>query len=63
MDQIQSDLTTQIGLAVDEINGITQTVADLNDKIYRAELSGNNANDLRDQRQELLNTLSRTIGA
>ncbi|MGB5987409.1 MAG: flagellar hook-associated protein FlgK [Desulfobacterales bacterium] len=63
LDQIQADLTTQIALAMDGINGLTQQVADLNDKIFRVEISGQNANDLRDERQQVLNVLSRTIGA
>jgi len=62
LNQIQTDLTTQIGLAVGEINDMAQEVADLNDKIFRVELTGQNANDLRDKRQLLLNDLSRSIG-
>jgi flagellar hook-associated protein FlgK len=66
--QADSTLTTQrqsldqeIGQTLTTINTLTQQVADLNDKISQAELSGQHANDLRDQRQRLVNDLGEQV--
>jgi flagellar hook-associated protein 1 FlgK len=62
--QADSTLTTQrlsldqeIGQTVTTVNTLTLQVSALNDKISQAELSGQQANDLRDQRQRLVNDL------
>jgi flagellar hook-associated protein 1 len=66
--QADSTLTTQrqsldqeIGQTLTTINNLTQQVADLNDKISQAELSRQHANDLRDQRQRLVNDLGEQV--
>lgn len=41
-----------------QINDIAQNIAGLNNQIFRFELGGEKANDLRDQRNNLLDTLS-----
>ena len=61
LDQLQKDLDTNITGTVDQINLITEQIADLNQKVSQAEVSGQNANDYRDQRELLLNELSSMI--
>lgn len=59
--QLQKDMNTQITQTVDDINGITSQIADLNKKISQAENIGQNANDYRDMRGRLLNDLAEKI--
>lgn len=48
---------------VDDINGATQQLADLNQAIMQAEIGGKQtANDLRDRRDRLLDSLSKLAG-
>jgi flagellar hook-associated protein 1 FlgK len=56
--KMQQDIDFNIRATVDEINGYGKSIAALNDQIFRAELDGSNANDLRDQRNLLLDKLS-----
>lgn len=58
-DKLQSDLDSEIRIKVSEINGITKNVADLNVKILSIETAGDSANDLRDQRNLLLDRVSK----
>lgn len=48
----------QITDAVDEVNAITSRIAQLNIQIVRAETSGEEASDLRDQRDSAIDRLS-----
>lgn len=66
--QINADLTdtrravdTQIGVNIGEINGLTRKIAEFNTQIKSAESSGQNANDLRDQRDLAINELAERI--
>lgn len=59
-EQRQS-IDRDVGQTITKINGLASQIADLNDKISQAELSGQHANDLRDQRQRLLNGLGDLI--
>jgi flagellar hook-associated protein 1 len=66
--QINADLTetrraisVQIGVTISETNGLTRTIAELNGKIKSAEISGQNANDLRDQRDLAINQLATRV--
>ncbi len=66
--QIHTDLTNtrraidvQIGVNIGEINGLTRKIADFNTQIKSAEVSGQNANDLRDQRDLAVNELATRI--
>ncbi|PAB59369.1 flagellar hook-associated protein FlgK [Anaeromicrobium sediminis] len=56
--EMQEDLDFNVRATVDQINGYGKSIAALNDQIFRAELDGSNANDLRDQRNLLLDKLS-----
>ncbi|MCP9463263.1 MAG: flagellar hook-associated protein FlgK [Nitrospira sp.] len=46
---------------ISEINSLSRRIAELNGKIVTAELTGQNANDLRDQRQQAINELADKI--
>ncbi|MDF0666429.1 MAG: flagellar hook-associated protein FlgK [Nitrospira sp.] len=66
--QINADLTEsrraidmQIGVNIREINGLTKKIAEFNTQIKSAEVSGQNANDLRDQRDLAINELAMRI--
>lgn len=61
LNDLSSDLTDNIRVKVTEINTTVQQIARLNEEIYRVEGLGNDANDLRDQRDVLADTLSRVI--
>lgn len=61
---LQSSLDDQIQTSVDEVNRISEQIAQLNKSIAFAESDGkNNANDLRDQRGVLEMSLMKLIGA
>ncbi|SPP65178.1 flagellar hook-associated protein FlgK [Nitrospira lenta] len=68
LNQASSDLTNarsslnfQVSQTITEINSLTTQLAELNGKIITAEVTGQNANDLRDQRQLALNELGQRI--
>lgn len=63
LDDIRRGVDGQIRSTVDEVNNVTQRIADLNAQIRTAEGSGANASALRDQRGELLNRVSELTGA
>lgn len=61
LEKTQKDLDFAVRTTVDEINNIADQVSKLNKQIYIYELDGNNANDLRDQRNLLIDKLSGLI--
>ncbi|MEE4354441.1 MAG: flagellar hook-associated protein FlgK [Desulfatiglans sp.] len=61
LEQLQKDLDVSITGTVDQINIITEQIADLNQKIAQSEVNHENANDYRDQRDLLLEELSSMI--
>ena len=68
LNQVSSDLVTareslnfQVRQTVNEINSLSRQIAELNGKIVTAEISGQNANDLRDQRELAINDLAERI--
>lgn len=68
LNQAAGDLATsrqslnfQVSQTITEINSLTSQLAELNGKITTAEITGQNANDLRDQRQVALNELAKRI--
>jgi flagellar hook-associated protein 1 FlgK len=68
LNQVSSDLGEErrainfhIRQTISEINGLSRKIAELNGKIVTAELTGQNANDLRDQRQQAVNELAEKI--
>lgn len=58
---LQEDLNFQFKTAVGDINGIAQQIVKLSKAIYKAELEGGRANDIRDQRNVLVDKLSEYV--
>ena len=61
LQQIQRDIDSNIEGAVEEINRLSENMADLNQKIIQTELGGHTANEYRDQRDLVLKELSELI--
>jgi len=61
LEQIRSDLNESVKIKVEEINNIAEQIKDLNQLIVKIEISGDQANDLRDKRDLLLDQLSKII--
>ncbi len=56
------NINTEVVASVDKINQITESINKLNEQIYFTEFSGtNNANDLRDSRDLLVDELSKLV--
>ena len=58
--QVQAD--RDIVRSVAEVNDLVGRMADLNSRIQVAEAGGNSANDLRDERQRVLERMSELVG-
>jgi flagellar hook-associated protein 1 FlgK len=58
LDDVRSSINKKMSLTVSEINGLTHNIAKLNKEISIQEVSGGMANDLRDQRDRSLRTLT-----
>ena len=58
LQQIRLDADGEISRHVETINGLAVKVASLNDQIFKAESSGREAPDLRDQRGVLVNEMA-----
>jgi len=61
LDDLSKDLTENIEVKVKESNSMISSVAKLNNEIFRVEGLGDNANDLRDQRDLLIDDLSKIM--
>lgn len=57
-EYLQNDTNNIIYAKVQEINSLSDQIAKLNQQIYNYEVTGNVANDLRDQRGNLVDKLS-----
>lgn len=62
LHQIRSDATAQSTASLDEVNGLSQEVADLNRRISEAVVVGQQPNDLLDRRDVVLDRLASTAG-
>lgn len=60
-EQLQQDINLRINAKVTEINSLALQISQMNKQIYSAELDGNVANDLRDQRTVLVDKLSKIV--
>jgi len=60
IDQRKS-VETDIEALIQQVNVISDEIAELNQDIYRAELGGDHANDMRDRRDYLIDQLSQYI--
>lgn len=61
LDVARADINDRIRLEVNEVNGLSQRIAELGSDIAKAELGGREASDLRDQRDQLLRELSEVV--
>ena len=61
LNQLRTDLDDNIEIKVDEINNIARQISGLNEQIIKVEVTGDQANDLRDKRDLLLDQLSKII--
>lgn len=61
IDRLRSDIGGQIPKVVDEVNTFAARIADFNNRIAIREHAGDQANDLRDQRDQLVDELSKRI--
>jgi len=64
ISSLQGSLNDQVAVNIHEVNRIAEQIAGLNKSINVAESGGlNNANDLRDQRNQLELTMSKLVGS
>lgn len=61
MSEYQRDLNQQVKQLVGEVNDLASQISKLNEQVYTLEMGGNQANDLRDQRDLLLDKLSAIV--
>lgn len=61
LKNLQKDVNDEIKVKVEEINSISQEIASLNKQINIVELTGTTANELRDQRDLLVDRLSTIV--
>lgn len=61
LEKLQKDVNLEVKLKVDEINSLAGELATLNNQINTIELTGINANELRDRRTLLLDQLSAIV--
>lgn len=57
----RQSLNFQVRQTVGEINDLSAQIAELNSRIVSAEVTGQNANDLRDQRDVIVNELAKRV--
>ena len=61
LTHLRRDLNAQVNQTISEVNSLASQIGQLNGKITIAEAGGLTANDLRDQRGQLLNELGKRI--
>jgi flagellar hook-associated protein FlgK len=61
LDRLRANLSQQITQTVSEVNSLAKRIAELNTRIAHVEGGGQSANDLRDQRDQLIHELSQRI--
>src|SRR6056297_3389927 len=61
LTEYQKEINGVIDMSVDQVNSILERVHDLNKTIYNYELKGTQANDLRDERNLLIDQLSEYV--
>ncbi len=58
LDDVRSNINNKLTLAVAEVNNLAKTIGKLNTEINIQEVTGGMANDLRDQRDRAIRTLT-----
>jgi flagellar hook-associated protein 1 len=61
LDQLKTGLDSQIDQSVTSLNTLASQIATLNGSIQRNEIQGVDANDLRDQRDQLINQAAQLV--
>ena len=61
LQQLQNDINQEIKMECDTINSYAQQICSLNEQINKIEMQGSRANELRDQRDEILDKLSKIV--
>jgi flagellar hook-associated protein 1 len=61
LSQIQTDIGTQIGVTVTQINSLAKQISEINQQIASVEPNGYLPNDLYDERDRLIDELSKLI--
>lgn len=61
LQELQKDLNLEIKQTVDQINSLAEKISILNDQINTLEVNGGTANELRDQREKLVDELSELV--
>ncbi|MBD3169280.1 MAG: flagellar hook-associated protein FlgK [candidate division Zixibacteria bacterium] len=61
LSDMRDSLNEDIEIAVEEVNGYLNQLANLNDQIAKLEVGGAKANDLRDQRDYIIDQLSNYV--
>lgn len=61
LEKVQDDINNRVKSKVEEVNTYASQIVSLNSQIFQEELQGSVANDLRDQRTNLIDKLSKVI--
>lgn len=61
LQELQKDLNLEIKQTVDQINSLAEKISILNNQINMLEVNGGTANELRDQREKLVDELSELV--
>ena len=61
LSTMQSDLDSNVNVQISQINVYANQIKDLNNQIKQAEVTGDNPNDLRDSRDQLVDKLSQIV--
>ncbi|TGE32589.1 flagellar hook-associated protein FlgK [Desulfosporosinus sp. Sb-LF] len=61
VSDLKENVDASIKVQITQINSYGQQIKDLNDQIKRAEVAGDSPNDLRDQRDSLVDDLSKIV--
>ncbi|BEP30210.1 flagellar hook-associated protein FlgK [Helicovermis profundi] len=61
LEKLQNDTNFELSVAITDINGYAEQISTLNKVIYSSELEGGKANDVRDQRNLLLDKMSELV--
>ena len=61
LENLQKDINAEIKVKVDAINSLSQEIASIDKQINVVELTGAKANELRDERDKLIDQLSKIV--
>jgi flagellar hook-associated protein 1 FlgK len=63
LGKLQDDLNQEVYVRINKVNEYTKEMASLNMEILKSEIAGNDANDLKDKRNLIMDKLSNLVGA